>query len=134
MGNLVQLSRAGVRRAVVVEGAHLLVLSRFAPLYDLATAAWAAGVSLEDFAGGQSAAFSVAYDDIYEAASEWRLLVPFDHPGEPARGRKPTTGLEGRVGRPKTGTVGAHGEAAARKAIENLQIGILLDCNVSVRP
>jgi hypothetical protein len=93
MRNLVQMSRAGARRVAVVEGAHLAVLPRFASLYDLATAAWAAGISLEDFIGDQSTEFSVVYDDVYEAASEWRLLVPFDHPTEPARCLVSGTGL-----------------------------------------
>ncbi|MCC7193239.1 MAG: hypothetical protein IT444_10705 [Phycisphaeraceae bacterium] len=81
------------RRIAVVEGESLVLLDGYSSAYDLAQAALAAGTSLASFASSQKRGESLPYREIHEGRSDWKLLVPFDHPTDPARCHVTGTGL-----------------------------------------
>lgn len=92
--HLVQLThpRHG-RRAGIVDGLAVELLESQNTIYDLANAAIQRGVGLETMAHGERSTQKIPYDEIYAGQSEWKLLVPFDHPTEPARCLVSGTGL-----------------------------------------
>ena len=81
------------RRAAIVEDSSLQLLATYQSVYDLANAAIARGLGLDSIAHGDRSPEKLPYEEIYESRSEWRLLPPFDHPGEPARCLVTGTGL-----------------------------------------
>jgi len=94
MLRLVQLTHptAG-RRVAVVDEPHLRLLADYTSVYALAHAAIAAGRGLADLAAAHAVAEALDYDAVYESRSPWQLLLPFDHPDEPARCLVTGTGL-----------------------------------------
>jgi hypothetical protein len=91
---LVQLEHpANGRRVAVVDGDQLRLLASYRSLYGFALSAIDTGLSLESLIAADVADTSLGYDEIYALSSEWRLLVPFDHPEEPARCLISGTGL-----------------------------------------
>jgi hypothetical protein len=76
-----------------VEEPHLHVLEGCSSLYELANAAIESDVTLTDLALRRAGHDELDYDPIYDGHSEWRILVPIDHPREPARCVVSGTGL-----------------------------------------
>lgn len=91
---IVQLSHTQHgRRVGVVEIQEVRLLRSFRTAYDLANAAIKRGSMLDGVAREDLGDDSLRYDEIYGGKSEWKLLVPFDHPQEPARCLVSGTGL-----------------------------------------
>lgn len=92
--HLVQLTHpAQGRRVAIVEGSTLTLLGTYRTVYDAAGAAAASGTSLQQLVSRDTSSERLDYNPIYAGQSEWRLLVPFDHPAEPARCLVSGTGL-----------------------------------------
>ena len=89
---LVQLRRGSMRRVARVEEPSLRLLDGFHSVLALAEEAIAAGVSLRELVDRRATDETLDYDEVYNGASNWRLLVPIDHP-EPARCLVSGTGL-----------------------------------------
>lgn len=90
---LVQIKKGGVRRVGIVEEPRLRLLGDCESVYALAAEAVASGASLSALAQRKAGRDSLEYDAIYNGASEWKLLIPMDHPREPARCLVSGTGL-----------------------------------------
>lgn len=86
----------GERCVCLVDEPNLHVVRGCASVYELATAALAAGESLVTFAQAHVGTSSMQYDAICEGAIGWRFLPAFDHPTEPARCVVSGTGLTHR--------------------------------------
>jgi hypothetical protein len=93
MTRLVQLARGDTRKAGLVEEPHVRLLGRFASVYELAQAALAGAEPISALARRHATGATLDYDAIYSGRSDWRLLVPLDHPLEPARCLVSGTGL-----------------------------------------
>src|SRR5260221_8264742 len=93
MIRLVQLQNGAIRRVAVVEEPHLRVLNEFSSVYALAQTAMASSVPLRAFVKQHATNETLDYDEIYLGKSAWRLLIPVDHPDEPARCLVSGTGL-----------------------------------------
>ena len=89
----VQIARPGERRAGIVEGDALRLLTRHLTIYEAANAAMASGQRLAAAAKADLGAETLDYASIYACESPWRLLPPIDHPHEPARCLLSGTGL-----------------------------------------
>jgi hypothetical protein len=81
------------RRVALVEGDRLLLLATHPTAYDAVQAALSGNVPLRDVVARDRSTTSIDYDSVYNAESPWRLLPPFDYPGEPARCLVSGTGL-----------------------------------------
>ena len=94
MTRLIQIQNGTQRRVALVEEPRVRLLEAgFASVYALAQAALAAGTSLTAFTRQHATDEVLDYDPIYAGRSAWRLLVPVDHPVEPARCLVSGTGL-----------------------------------------
>lgn len=93
MTALVQLGKGDIRRVALVDEPCLRLLGDCTSIYDLAQSAIERSTGLIDMARHCATAERLDYDSIYEGRSEWRILPPFDHPGEPARCLISGTGL-----------------------------------------
>jgi len=93
MIRLVQISDGSVRHVAAVQEPHLRLLREFDSVYRLASIALARGSDLSSLVAESLSAAILNYDEIYRGNSNWRLLVPFDHPTEPARMLVSGTGL-----------------------------------------
>lgn len=92
--HLVQLShQSDGRRAAIVDGDSLRLLTTYRTIYDAAHAATAANTPLATLLGGDVSSQVLDYAPIHSGDSPWRLLLPFDHPQEPARCLVAGTGL-----------------------------------------
>jgi hypothetical protein len=69
------------------------LIGKFDSVYSLAQAALNSGKSLGAVIQEQLGQETLDYDAIYHGRADWRLLVPIDHPGEPARCLVSGTGL-----------------------------------------
>lgn len=92
MTRLVQLRRGSTRRVARVDEPSLRLLDGVDSVLALAERAIAGGVTLPALVDQRTTSETVEYDAVYEGASDWRLLVPIDHP-EPARCLVSGTGL-----------------------------------------
>ena len=90
---LVQLKKGNERRVAIVEEPRLRLLDGVASVYELANFAIKAGDDLSQAAASRTSSDSLDYDAVYSGKSEWKLMVPFDHPEEPARCIISGTGL-----------------------------------------
>jgi len=90
---LVQLAKGPDRCVALVDEPHLIPLADHTTIYDLACAAVARGRTLTSLVREEVGSERVDYDPVYEGRSDWRLLTPIDHPGEPARCLVSGTGL-----------------------------------------
>lgn len=95
MTRLVQLARGSERRVALVDEPRLRLLGTYATVFEMAVAAITAGKPLAELAHGV-AGDVLPYDDIYSGRSEWRLLVPVDHPTDSSRCLVSGTGLTHR--------------------------------------
>lgn len=91
--NLVQLGNRGSRAVAMVDGESLRVLDNCTSMYELARGAIRDGRGLAESAGRLVGNKTFTYVDVYQGRGEWRLLVPFDHPYDPARLLVSGTGL-----------------------------------------
>jgi len=89
---LIQIKRGRVRRVALVEEPHLRLLE-CSSIYELATVALAAGVTMKELVRQRYMHESLDYDPIYSGHSEWQILPAIDHPEEPARCLVSGTGL-----------------------------------------
>jgi len=89
---VVQLQRGPVRRVARVEEPLLRMLAGGDSIYALAGTAIAQAVALSAVVERCATAETLPYDEVYSGRSEWRLVVPIDHP-EPARCLVSGTGL-----------------------------------------
>jgi hypothetical protein len=93
MTRLIQLQRGTTRKVAVVEEPGIRFLAQFDSVHALAQAALAAATPLVELVRRLATGEALDYDPIYRGESEWRLLPPVDHPGEPARCLVSGTGL-----------------------------------------
>ncbi len=93
MTRLVQIRRGETRAVALCDEPHLIVIDGFLSVFDLAQAAIAARTTLVDLVRKRAVMETLDYDAIYTGQSEWRLMPPIDHPGEPARCLVSGTGL-----------------------------------------
>ena len=89
----VQLKAGSERRLAMVEEPKLRLLRDFNSLYTLAQAAIITGDKLTALAEHYLSDDVLDYERIYQGISDWKLLPPIDHPGEPARCLVSGTGL-----------------------------------------
>ena len=90
---LVQIQKDKTRRVGIVEEPKLRLLGDCESVYALVEEAIAAGAKIGALAQRKATEELLGYDSIYRGASEWRLLVPVDHPRESARCLVSGTGL-----------------------------------------
>lgn len=93
MTRLVQLRRDNLRSVALVDEPRLRLLSGGESIYTLAASAIASEVTLAAFVAERVTSDSLEYDAVYAGRSDWRLLVPIDHPVESARCLVSGTGL-----------------------------------------
>jgi hypothetical protein len=89
---VIQMHRGSTRRVARVEEPSLRLLAGADSVLALAERAIADGVSLPALIDRCATSETLEYDAIYEGSSQWRLVVPIDHP-EPARCLVSGTGL-----------------------------------------
>lgn len=92
---LVQIARGSERRVGAVDGSQLVLLNaaHAQSMYALACHAIQSAKRLANVAEDALSGEMLAYDEIYEGASDWHLLPSFDHPHDPARCMVSGTGL-----------------------------------------
>jgi hypothetical protein len=90
---LVQLRNGRERRVAIVEEPQLRLLDGVSSLYVLAEAAIRDCAKLADLARKAAGTTLLLYDEIYSGKAQWKLMVPIDHPEEPARCLVSGTGL-----------------------------------------
>jgi len=93
MTRLIQIRNGTTRRVAVVEEPNVRLLDGYESVYALAQAAMTGTLSLSELVRKHATGGVLSYDPIYAGNSEWRLLVPLDHPDEPARCLVSGTGL-----------------------------------------
>ncbi len=93
MTRLVQLKYRDARRVALVEEPYLRLLEDCGSIYELANIAFDSGVKLSDLAQQRATGERMEYDPIYFGRSEWPILSPIDHPGDPGRCMVSGTGL-----------------------------------------
>jgi hypothetical protein len=76
-----------------VQEPQLRLLDGVSTVYELANEAIASGSDLSGAVQRRTSGDTISYDDVYDGRSEWRLMVPFNHPEEPARCIVSGTGL-----------------------------------------
>lgn len=91
--HLVQLCNYGHRAVAVVDGANLRLLESASTVYDLALSAVRGGKTLTELVRQSTPGRDLDYDAVYRGNTEWRLLLPFDHPDDPAHVTVSGTGL-----------------------------------------
>ena len=90
---VVQLARGRERRVGVVDEPEIQLVSGENTVYALAQEALSRGERLRGVIEARLSRDRMAYDPVYNGSSEWRLLVPVDHPGDSARCLVSGTGL-----------------------------------------
>ena len=93
MTRLVQIGQDKLRRVALVDEPRLRLLFGGDSIYALAKSAIAAGVPLSTLVADRVTTNSIDYDAVYAGRSDWRLLVPIDHPVESTRCLVSGTGL-----------------------------------------
>src|SRR4051812_40271390 len=93
MTRLVQIQNGNARAVALVEEPQLRLIAGTQSVYELAQFADATGASLIKVINERVIGKQLDYDSIYSGASEWKLLLPIDHPTEPARCLVSGTGL-----------------------------------------
>jgi hypothetical protein len=93
MTRLVQLRKGDLRRVALVDEPQLRFLDDCSSVYELAQSAIERGTTLGGVARNRVTSDSLHYDLVYGGRSDWRILLPIDHPAEPARCLISGTGL-----------------------------------------
>jgi hypothetical protein len=91
---LIQIAHPDHGRHIgLVSDDKVSILGGYTTVYEAALAAFAKRQPLAALLGLLPVESAVSYDDIYQGRSHWTILVPFDHPAEPARCLVSGTGL-----------------------------------------
>jgi hypothetical protein len=93
MTRVVQLRAGGTRRVALVDEPQLRMLADVASAYELAELALSERALLAEVIKRLTTGESIDYDTVYNGRSEWRLLVPIDHPADSGRCLVSGTGL-----------------------------------------
>ncbi len=91
--HLVQIANGSSRRVALVEEPHLRCLTSVSSVYDLALHCIQRSHSLTAHARSLATGETLAYDDVYNGRSPWRMLPPIDVPDAPSRLLVAGTGL-----------------------------------------
>lgn len=121
--HLLQLAHRGKRAVAIVDGERLRFLGRFGSVYELVLAAIRGARSLDELAGETGFGATIDYDAVYSGASEWRLLVPFDHPADPARVLVSGTGLTHQVSAENRAAMHSSATAVVTDSMRMYQLG-----------
>lgn len=121
--HLVQLERGGERAVAIADGTWVRVLARFDSVYDLALSAIREKRSLTDLANEADSGPALDYDRVYSGESEWRLMVPLDHPRDPARVLVSGTGLTHQVSAENRAAMHSGATAAVTDSMRMYQLG-----------
>jgi hypothetical protein len=93
MMRVVQLRAGGIRRVAVVDEPHLRLVTDIVSVYELAELALRERAPLVSVIKRLTSGESIDYDTVYNGRSDWRLLVPIDHPADSGRCLVSGTGL-----------------------------------------
>ena len=94
MLSLIQIAHPGQGRHIgIVSDDTVSILGGFATAYEAALAAFNQRRPFADLLRSLPVEAAVPYGDIYQGRTLWKILVPFDHPEEPARCLVSGTGL-----------------------------------------
>jgi hypothetical protein len=93
MTRLIQLHNGALRRVALVDEPRLRLLNKYESTYLLGHAAISARCSLESLIQQHLSDEILDYDPVYQGQSDWKPLLPIDHPNEPARCLVSGTGL-----------------------------------------
>jgi len=93
MTRLVQIQNGTMRAVGLVDEPRLRLLPGVKTIYELVQAAVDSNLPLATLVHKKATGEFLDYDLIYHGKSEWRLLLPVDHPTEPARCLVSGTGL-----------------------------------------
>ncbi|MEO5917719.1 MAG: AraD1 family protein [Luteolibacter sp.] len=93
MKRLVQIQNGSTRHVAFVEEPHLHILAGVSSIYELAQQAIESETSLFALIRERATGGLLDYDAIYSGSSPWQLLLPIDHPENPARCLVSGTGL-----------------------------------------
>lgn len=93
MTRIVQLRRGSERRVALVDEPLLRLLDGIDSVYVLAQQALTTSASLRSLIESRVGRETVDYDAVYDGRSDWKLLVPIDHPREPGALLVSGTGL-----------------------------------------
>jgi hypothetical protein len=89
---LVQLARGATRAVALVDEPDVVVLDGVTSVLQLAQAVIDGATPMRELVHAKAGRTRLAYQPIYDGESEWRLLIPVDHP-EPSRCLVSGTGL-----------------------------------------
>jgi len=93
MTRLIQIAKGSERKVALVEEPKLRLLDHTSSIYSLAQGAITTGEKLTALAQKKLSNDALDYDPIYKGESDWRVLLPIDHPDEPTRCLVSGTGL-----------------------------------------
>jgi hypothetical protein len=93
MIRLIQIQNGSQRAVALVEEPRLRLLNGVKSIYQLAQEAADSKISLVTLVQKNVTGEFLDYGSIYEGSSEWKLLPPIDHAGEPSRCLVSGTGL-----------------------------------------
>lgn len=121
--HLVQLERRGDRAIAIADGNQLRVIARFDSVYALVLSAIHEKTSLTDLANEANIGTAIDYDDVYSGESEWRLMVPIDHPTDQARLVVSGTGLTHQVSAENRAAMHSGAATAITDSMRMYQLG-----------
>jgi hypothetical protein len=81
------------QRVAVVEGEKLRLLNGYQSTYQLAYAAIGRQSQIDEVATEDLSSQTLDYPSVYAGRHEWKLRIPFDHPGDPCHCLVTGTGL-----------------------------------------
>lgn len=93
MKRLVQIRNGTTRGVALVEEPRLRLLAGVRSVYELARQAIESHVSFNALIDERAADEWLDYEAVYEGSSDWKLLVPIDHPDDASRCLVSGTGL-----------------------------------------
>jgi len=93
MTRLIQIAKGRQRKVALVEEPKLRLLDQTSSTYSLAQEAVTSGAKLTALVQKKLSNEALDYDPIYKGESDWRVLLPIDHPEEPTRCLVSGTGL-----------------------------------------
>jgi hypothetical protein len=93
MTRLIQIAKGRERKVALVEEPKLRLLDQTSSTYSLAQEAVTSGAKLTALVQKKLSNNALDYDPIYKGESDWRVLLPIDHPEEPTRCLVSGTGL-----------------------------------------
>ena len=121
--HLVQIESRGKRAVAIADGKRLRVLANYDSVYSLALSAIRGNRSVTDLAAEAASGAVIDYDGVYSGQSEWRLMVPLDHPADPARVMVSGTGLTHQVSAENRAAMHSGAAAAITDSMRMYQLG-----------